>query len=99
MTALEAYRIVVEENDNTSLNLVECVDLGDSFGFAFVDWDEEKLGPLDYKKVPELFIVSGWTAVNKETGEVFQVNGRQFYKESPDMKGKVTPIIINTGRE
>lgn len=93
MEAQEAYTIIKKQNEG--LSLVECVDLGDRYGFVFVAWDEKVDGNLTRDKVYKIFLISGWSTVDKETGKIDELNSYYYLEAHPEMNGKIEQLPIN----
>lgn len=69
--------------------LAEIVDLGSTFGFVFVPWNEKKDGPITRTKAFTKYFIVGWTTVDKKTGRIGLASAQEQY----DKFGKYPPII------
>ena len=75
-----AYRIAKKVVGD--LYLVDVLDLKDSYGFVFVDYDPEENGPISRAEAYEAFMITGWIGVNKKTGLVRDVSSAGYFAEN-----------------
>lgn len=93
MTVKDAYQII--KKNNQDLTLVECVDIGDRFGFVFLKWDEKKYGKPTRETAHRNFVISGWSTVDKKTGKIDELNSYYYLEAHPEMKGKIKQLPID----
>lgn len=93
MTPREAYNLINRRNKYRTL--VECVDLGDRYGFVFVAWDKEKDGELTRDKAYDTFFITGWSTVNKETKKIGELNAAQYFSENPERTDELVYIPVS----
>ena len=72
-----AYRIAKKVVGD--LYLVDVLDLKDSYGFVFIEYDPEESGPISRAKAYEEFMITGWTGVDKKTGRIKDVSSAGYF--------------------
>lgn len=81
MTPFEAFSVISKARPNQTF--IECVDLGEMYGFVFLDWDESRDGTPTPEKAHELFLINGWSTVDKRTGKIGEVNALYYFADNP----------------
>lgn len=64
------------------LYLVDILDLKDSYGFVFIMYNPEESGPISRSKAYKDFMITGWTGVNKRTGQVKEVSSVEYFSKN-----------------
>ena len=75
-----AYRIAKKVVGD--LYLIDVLDLKDSYGFVFIEYDPVESGPISRSKAYEDFMITGWTGVDKKTGRVRDVSSAGYFAEN-----------------
>ena len=73
-----AYRIAKKVVGD--LYLVDVLDLKDSYGFVFIEYDPKENGPISRAKAYEDFMITGWIGVDKKTGRVKDVSSAGYFE-------------------
>ena len=81
-----AYRIAKKVVGD--LYLIDVLDLEDSYGFVFIEYDPVKSGPISRTKAYEDFMITGWTGVDKKTGRVKDVSSAGYFEVNSPSKIK-----------
>lgn len=64
------------------LYLVDILDLKDSYGFVFIAYDPEEHGPISRSQAYKDFMITGWTSVNKRTGQIRDVSSVEYFSKN-----------------
>lgn len=64
------------------LYLVDILDLKDSYGFVFIAYDPEERGPISRSQAYKDFMITGWTSVNKRTGQIRDVSSVEYFSKN-----------------
>lgn len=72
----QAYRLAKSIYDDR--DLVDIVDLGDMFGFVFVEWDPS-LGKINRDLAYETYLITGYTTVDKKSGKTGELSAVSYF--------------------